>query len=122
MVRSDLNSKQEKIAVVNSLKIIIGASLALHSLWLAAEPLDALEFRNLGPTRGGRVTAVGGTVAEQGTFYLGASGGGVWKSTDYGTTWNNVSDGFFASPSIGAIAVSQGDPNILFVGTGSEGL
>lgn len=108
--------------MVTPLKILVGASLALHSLWLAAEPLDALEFRNLGPTRGGRVTAVGGTVAEQGTFYLGASGGGVWKSTDYGTTWNNVSDGFFASPSIGAISVSQKDPNVLFVGTGSEGL
>lgn len=108
--------------MVTPLKIIIGASLALHSLWLAAAPFDALEFRNLGPTRGGRVTAVAGTVAEQGTFYLGAAGGGVWKSTDYGTRWNNVSDGFFASPSIGAIAVSQKDPNILFVGTGSEGL
>ncbi|MFN2288780.1 MAG: hypothetical protein ABR578_10670, partial [Chromatocurvus sp.] len=83
--------------MVNLLKIIVGASLALHSLWVAAEPLDALEFRNIGPIRGGRVTAVGGTVAEQGTFYMGASGGGVWKSTDYGMTWNNVSDGFFAS-------------------------
>ena len=47
-------------------------------------------FRNVGPLRGGRVTAVAGTVAESGTFYLGATGGGVWKTTDYGTNWNNV--------------------------------
>ncbi len=83
---------------------------------------EALEYRNVGPTRGGRVTAVAGTVQEPGTFYLGASGAGVWKTTDYGETWGNVSDGYFASPSIGDIAVSQSDPNILYVGTGSDGL
>lgn len=83
---------------------------------------ESYEFRNVGPTRGGRVTAVAGTVAETGTFYLGASGGGVWKTDDYGTTWNNVSDGFFATPSIGDISVAQNDPNIVYVGTGSDGL
>ena len=57
---------------------------------------ESYEFRNVGPTRGGRVTAVTGTVAAPATFYLGASGGGVWKTDDYGTTWNNVSDGYFA--------------------------
>lgn len=106
----------------SSLAALAAAGLALHSLLLAAEPFDALEFRNVGPTRGGRVTAVAGTVTEPGTFYLGAAGGGVWKTTDYGTRWDNVSDGFFATPSIGDIAVSQTDPNILFVGTGSDGL
>ncbi len=80
------------------------------------------EFRNIGPTRGGRVTAVTGTVAAPSTFYLGASGGGLWKTEDYGTTWNNVSDGFFATPSIGDIAVAQNDANIVYVGTGSDGL
>ncbi|WOJ95442.1 hypothetical protein R0137_09235 [Congregibacter brevis] len=87
-----------------------------------AQKFEALEYRNVGPTRGGRVTAVAGTVQAPGTFYLGASGGGVWKSTDYGTTWNNISDGYFASPSIGDIAASQTDTNILYVGTGSDGL
>lgn len=80
------------------------------------------KFRNVGPLRGGRVTAVAGTRVEPGTFYLGATGGGVWKTTDYGTTWNNVSDGFFETPSIGAIAVDQQDPNIVYVATGSDGL
>ena len=83
---------------------------------------ESYEFRNVGPTRGGRVTAVTGTVAAPATFYLGASGGGVWKTDDYGTTWNNVSDGYFATPSIGDIAVAQNDANIVYVGTGSDGL
>lgn len=83
---------------------------------------ESYEFRNVGPTRGGRVTAVTGTVDESGTFYLGASGGGVYKTEDYGTTWHNVSDGYFATPSIGDIAVAQNDANIVYVGTGSDGL
>lgn len=83
---------------------------------------ESYEFRNVGPTRGGRVTAVAGTVDEIATFYLGASGGGVWKTDDYGTTWFNVSDGYFDTPSIGDIAVAQNDANIVYVGTGSDGL
>ncbi|MEM8506612.1 MAG: hypothetical protein AAF717_02230 [Bacteroidota bacterium] len=82
----------------------------------------SLEYRTVGPARGGRVTAITGVAMQPGTFYLGASGGGVWKSEDYGTTWNNVSDGFFATPSIGAIQVAENDPNIVYVGTGSDGL
>lgn len=81
-----------------------------------------LTYRTVGPERGGRVTTVTGTPMIPGTFYLGATGGGVWKSEDYGTTWNNVSDGYFATPSIGAIEVAVNDPNILYVGTGSDGL
>ena len=53
---------------------------------------------------------------------MGATGGGVWKTEDYGTSWQNVSDGFFETPSIGAIQVAQNDPNIIYVGTGSDGL
>ena len=89
---------------------------------IIAQDFSSLEYRNVGPVRGGRVTTVTGTAAEPGTFYMGASGGGVWKTTDYGVTWNNVSDGYFSTPSIGAIAVDQKDPNIVYVGTGSDGL
>ena len=78
---------------------------------------DALEYRYVGPTRGGRVTAVAGVAALPNTYYMGSTGGGIWKSEDYGTTWNNVSDGYFKSPSIGAIRVAQNDPNIVYVGT-----
>ena len=87
-----------------------------------AEDFSAFEYRNIGPSRGGRVTAVAGTVAAPSTFYLGAAGGGVWKTTDYGTSWNVVSDGFFETPSIGDIAVAQNDANIVYVGTGSDAL
>lgn len=87
-----------------------------------AQHFTALHYRNVGPSRGGRVTAVAGVASAPSTFYLGATGGGVWKTTDYGTRWANVSDGFFESPSIGAIAVAQHDANIIYVGTGSDGL
>ncbi len=89
---------------------------------LVAQDFSIFQYRSVGPLRGGRVTSVAGTVAEPGTFYQGATGGGVWKTTDYGTTWENVSDGYFPTPSIGDIAVDQKDPNIVYVGTGSDGL
>ena len=87
-----------------------------------AQDFTTYKYRNLGPYRGGRVTAVAGITKEPATFYQGATGAGVWKTTDYGITWKNVSDGFFATPSIGAIEVAQNDPNIVYVGTGSDGL
>ena len=81
-----------------------------------------LKYRHVGPTRGGRVTAVAGIANQPGTFYMGATGGGVWKTTDYGNNWKNVSDGFFVTPSIGDIQVSQSNPEIVYVGTGSDGI
>ncbi|MEO1051227.1 MAG: hypothetical protein AAFX87_11400 [Bacteroidota bacterium] len=87
-----------------------------------AQDFAVLKYRNLGPYRGGRVTAVAGVKVAPSTFYLGATGGGVWKTEDYGINWKNVSDGFFSTPSIGAIEVAQNDPNIVYVGTGSDGL
>ncbi len=87
-----------------------------------AQDFEALKYRTVGPGRGGRVTAVTGTPIAPATFYLGASGAGVWKTEDYGTTWKNVSDGYFATPSIGDISVSPNDANIVYVGTGSDGL
>lgn len=83
---------------------------------------DAFQYRCVGPSRGGRVTTVAGTAAQPGTFYMGATGGGVWKTTDYGTSWRNISDGYFSTPSIGAIRVAPGNPEIIYVGTGSDGL
>jgi len=87
-----------------------------------AQDFSIFKYRNVGPLRGGRATAVAGTQAEPGTFYVGYTGSGVWKTTDYGTSWHNVSDGFFETPSIGAIAVDQKDPNVVYVGTGTDGL
>ena len=81
-----------------------------------------LHYRNVGPSRGGRVTAVAGHRARPSTFYFGSTGGGVWKTTDYGRTWHPVSDGFFATGSIGAIRVADANPDIVYVGTGSDGM
>ncbi|MDA1029397.1 MAG: hypothetical protein O3B41_10150 [Bacteroidetes bacterium] len=88
---------------------------------LAADFGD-LKFRFVGPSRGGRVTTVTGHRAQPRTFYMGATGGGVWKTTDAGANWNNLSDGFFETGSIGSIDVADSDPNIVYVGTGSDGI
>ncbi|MCH8962342.1 MAG: hypothetical protein IH820_13755, partial [Bacteroidetes bacterium] len=83
---------------------------------------QGMDFRMIGPSRGGRVTTVAGHRAQPHTFYMGATGGGVWKTTDYGTTWRNVSDGYFKTASIGSIDVADSDPSVLYVGTGSDGI
>jgi photosystem II stability/assembly factor-like uncharacterized protein len=80
--------------------------------------MNALRWRCIGPPRGGRVVAVAGHPADPMTFYFGAVAGGVWKTTDGGTYWENISDGYFTSSSIGALAVSEADPNVLYAGTG----
>src|SRR6187455_2786927 len=80
---------------------------------------SGLEYRPLHFERGGRSTAVAGVPSQPFTFYFGSIGGGVWKTTDAGTTWQNVSDGFFEAGSVGAIAVADSDPNVVYVGTGT---
>jgi len=76
-----------------------------------------LEFRCIGPFRGGRSAAVTGVQGKPMLFYMGATGGGVWKTENGGSTWKNISDGYFGG-SIGAIAVSSSHPNVLYVGGG----
>lgn len=80
---------------------------------------SGMEYRSVGPTRGGRVTAIAGIPAKPFTFFMGATGGGVWQTEDAGTTWKNVSDGQIEAGSIGAIAVAPSDDNVIYVGTGS---
>lgn len=79
---------------------------------------SALEWRCIGPHRGGRVVAVAGDPDKTATFYFGACTGGVWKTTDAGTYWENISDGYLNSAAVGAIAVSDSDPNVIYIGTG----
>jgi len=86
-----------------------------------ASILSALQWRFVGPYRGGRVVAVAGAVDDHLTFYFGAAHGGVWKTTDAGLNWRNVSDDYIDFPSIGALDVSLSDPEVIFAGTG-EGL
>jgi photosystem II stability/assembly factor-like uncharacterized protein len=80
--------------------------------------LNALEWRLVGPHRGGRVVAVAGDPTDAQVFYFGATGGGVWKTSDGGLSWENISDGFFKRASVGAIAVAESDPNVIYVGMG----
>ncbi|MBX9730290.1 MAG: glycosyl hydrolase, partial [Sphingomonas sp.] len=84
------------------------------------DDLKGLAWRNIGPFRGGRVTAVAGVPQDEHLFYMGATGGGVWKTIDGGTTWTNISDGYFHTGTIGAIAVAPSNPDILYVGTGES--
>ncbi|HIF38399.1 MAG TPA: hypothetical protein EYQ69_04090 [Gemmatimonadetes bacterium] len=81
-----------------------------------------LSYRSVGPSRGGRVTAVAGHPAHPFTFYMGATGGGVWKTEDYGNSWRPISDAYFSTGSIGSIRVAPSDPDLVYVGTGSDGI
>ena len=82
--------------------------------------IRALKWRNIGPFRGGRSVAVAGVVNNPLTYYMGTTGGGVWKTNDAGGTWQNISDGFFKTGSVGAVDVSESDPNVVFVGMGEH--
>jgi photosystem II stability/assembly factor-like uncharacterized protein len=106
------------------LLIIFSFFFTIHTLvGQNAIPLNAsFSFRSLGPTRGGRVTAVTGHADVPGVFFLGSTGGGVWKSSDYGQNWSPVSDKHFKSPSIGAIRMAPSNAQIVYCGTGSDGI
>jgi len=82
---------------------------------------SSLEYRLVGPFRGGRSASVTGVPGEPNLFYFGATGGGVWKTTDGGRSWENISDGFFGG-SIGAVEVAKSDPNVIYVGGGEKTL
>lgn len=86
----------------------------------ASFPLSSFEWRSIGPHRGGRVVAVAGDPSDSQVFYFGACGGGVWKTYDGGIYWENVSDKFFKTASVGAIAVSESDPNVVYAGMGES--
>lgn len=83
------------------------------------DAFEGLEFRLVGPSRGGRVTAVAGHVAHPYTFYMGSTGGGVWRTTNAGISWENLTDEDFRAGSVGAVTVAPSDPNVIYVGMGS---
>ena len=85
------------------------------------ELYSSMEYRLVGPFRGGRSAAVTGVPGEPNLFYFGATGGGVWKTMNGGRTWENISDGFFGG-SIGALEVAKSDPNVIYVGGGEKTL
>ncbi|SEK74433.1 Sortilin, neurotensin receptor 3 [Aquimarina amphilecti] len=101
--------------------LLIGNFSSLKAQTYNEELYDALEYRLVGPFRGGRSAAVTGVPGKPNLFYFGATGGGVWKTTDGGRTWENISDGFFGG-SVGSISVSKSDPNVIYVGGGEKTL
>ena len=79
-----------------------------------------LKWRSIGPFRGGRSVCGTGVVGDPKTYYMGTTGGGLWKTDDMGITWRNISDGYFKTGSVGAIAVAESDPNVVYVGMGEH--
>ncbi len=118
----------------------LGCGLALALMAATASPLPAqqgggqhttvdpalysgLEYRMVGPSRGGRVTTVAGHRDHPLTFYMGSVGGGVWKTTDYGNTWTNVTDGTgLSTGSMGTVRVAPSNSDVVYAGTGSDGI
>lgn len=103
--------------------VLLSANVKVNAQKKATQVSDeyfsAVKWRNIGPFRGGRSAAVTGVSGKANLFYMGATGGGVWKTTDAGNTWQNISDGFFGG-SVGAVAVSESDNNVMYVGMGEK--
>jgi len=85
-----------------------------------SEQFHGMEWRSIGPYRGGRSVAGTGVVGNPNLYYMGSTGGGVWKTENGGQNWKNISDGYFKTGSVGAIAVSEFDPNVIYVGMGEH--
>jgi photosystem II stability/assembly factor-like uncharacterized protein len=80
----------------------------------------SVKWRNIGPFRGGRSVAVSGVPGDMTTYYMGTTGGGLWKTSDMGLSWSNISDGYFKTGTVGAVAVAESDPNVVYVGMGEH--
>ena len=104
----------------------IGAFLLLINMPARAQNTNAetyfspLTYRNIGPFRGGRSVCATGVIGDPLTYYMGTTGGGLWKTTDAGQRWENISDGYFKTGSVGAITVAASDPNVLYCGMGEH--
>ena len=81
---------------------------------------QSVKYRSIGPFRGGRSVTASGVVNDPTTYYMGTTGGGLWKTTDAGQYWSNISDGYFTTGSVGAVSVSESDPNVVYCGLGEH--
>ena len=130
------NLKPRAAAGALALSLALAAPLVtdrmprLHAQAAAAQPapamdpslLGGLRWRSIGPARGGRSQAVAGSASRPQEYYFGATGGGLWKTTDGGLTWRPVSDRFFKTSSVGAVAVAESNPDVVYVGMGETEL
>src|SRR5690349_19568009 len=114
--------------IPSTMRLSLFAPLALAAtaaVAAAQTPVDSqlfrgMEWRTIGPNRGGRSIAVAGSAARPLEYYFGATGGGLWKSVDGGTTWRPVTDGQITTSSVGAVAVSPSNPDVVYIGTGES--
>src|SRR3954464_1578313 len=113
-------SRARKALVVSVLLLLPTLAIAQRDATppASAGPFGALRWRSLGPARGGRSIAVAGSDARPYEYYMGATGGGLWKTTDAGMSWKPVTDGLINHSSIGAVAVSASNPDVVYIGTG----
>lgn len=102
------------------MRILLTFLFGISATLLAAQSQLPMKYRNIGPHRGGRAVTATGVVGDPLTYYMGITGGGVWKTTDAGQLWENISDGHFTTGSVGAIAVSESHPRIVYVGMGEH--
>jgi len=114
------SARSSQAASVLLLALLVPGLAAADEPAYPTDLYKAMEWRFVGPYRGGRVTAVTGVVGRPHTFYMGATGGGVWKTESAGHTWTNLSDDHFQTTTIGAVAVAPSDPNVVYVGTGES--
>ena len=108
------------IASASIYTFTVSAQATTPATQAAPDPFANLQYRMIGPFRGGRVTAVAGVPSQPNVYYFGATGGGVWKTTDGGVNWEPVTDKFIKTGSVGAIEVSASDPNVIYVGMGES--
>ena len=122
MRKSKINKSISTRIIAGALLWAVGVSPGLATDTVDPALLSAVEWRLVGPFRGGRVTTVAGVPDNPRLYYMGATGGGVWKTDNAGLTWANISDEFFNVGTIGAIAVAESDPNVIYVGTGEKSI
>ena len=117
------------LSVASSLLLLLsiqvygqGKSMNKQDYQYPKSAYKALRYRSIGPWQGGRSIAVSGVVGKPNTFYFGSTGGGLWKTTDGGKTWLNISDKYFKRGAVGAIAVAPSDPNVVYAGMGESAI
>ena len=108
------------ILCLTLLPLGVNAQLDNASTTGAADYFQPLKWRNIGPFRGGRSVAACGVIGDPATYYMGTTGGGLWKTNDAGHRWENISDGYFKTGSVGAVAVADSDPATVYVGMGEH--
>src|SRR5713101_8002898 len=105
-----------------SFGVLVSAAILLAAPVFDPAIFSSLSWRSVGPPRGGRSIASAGSSARPLEYYFGAVGGGLWKTTDGGTTWRPVTDGQLKSSSVGAVAVAESNPDVVYIGMGETEL